>query len=657
MNNMLRLNIGIIGCVSVGKTTLANAILGSQYSDTEIHQNTFIPQIYREARDIHQSFPSASIKIIRSLNLKSNQTITEALNLGQVVGATFPIHDIPKLVDLFDTPNEGITYTITDYPPLEKLSGSYLDLIKTHVQGSDIIVFITDLTRALTSTEEISTLKFLLNTINKNNSRIICLMNKCDDIYHDTTQNDLVFTDAEHERIYIKANNILKDITKSMGITSDKCTPFIPISSEIAFIFRALRIYPQIPLDETHINKLCISEYGSTQWKKNYENIRNYTSKQILELFNNETNYLDRLSDSGFGAFRTLLQNIIHTYEKEFFVHKVNNIIAKLSTPVVNISDLIVFINDHHDFVKTCEDRYKCYLLDAFWSSILLTIQKYIDHIKTLNINIIIDKQLIDFDEFENIHTNLQTECLYFKSLIELVQKLKGDPLDLSLHYKIVTSKICLLYDQLISFSVASLDGTERHTHFSNILHYLSIVHEYAPSTFDKLSIKFLDVFYKKIKLIIPIPPLDQPSAPTDSQEPDLIAVIDYIHTHTTDMIPLYKKLAHMLIYKHRHMISNFPAETYWYNMVMLKNYIKKHRAQLPSKSKYFVDIIYEITTKYIRDQLTDKGVFNVYRQEINMDLVLALLRTPDKYDLMQLNGLEKKIMEIFFVMNSSKSI
>jgi len=650
MNNMLRINVGIIGCVSVGKTTLTNAILGSQYSDTEIHQNTFIPQIYRETKNTDQIIPSANIKSIRSLNLKSNQTITEALNVGQVIGVSFPIHDIPKITDLFE-PSSDITYTITDYPPLEKLTGTYLDLVKTHIHASDIIIFVTDLTRALTTPEEISTLRFLLNISSKNNSRIICLMNKCDDIYHDTTQNDLVFTDTEHERIYIKANNTLKDITKSMGVSLDKCTPFIPISSEITYIFRALRIYPQIPLDETYINKLCISEYGSAQWKKNYENIRNYTSKQILELFNNETNYLDRLSDSGFGAFRILLQNIVRTYEKEFFIHKVNNIIAKLSsTPLTNVSDLIVFINDNHDFIRACDDRYRCHLMDAFWNSVLLAIQKYTNHINTLNINIILDKQLIDFDEFENIHTNLQTECLYFKSLMELVQKLshshhltKPDPLDLTMHYKIVTSKICQLYDQLISFSVSSSDGSERHTHFLNVLHYISIIHEYAPSIFDKLSIKFLDVFYKKIKLILPS---------TDSQESNLIEVIDYIHTHISDPVPLYKKLAHILIYKHMHMISNFPAETYWYNMVMLKNYIKKHRPHLPPKSKYFVDIIYEITTKYIRDQLTDKGVFNVYRQEINMDLVLALLRTPDKYDLMQLNGLEKKIMEIFFHTN-----
>ena len=97
------------------------------------------------------------------------------------------------------------------------------------------------------------------------------------------------------------------------------------------------------------------------------------------------------------------------------------------------------------------------------------------------------------------------------------------------------------------------------------------------------------------------------------------------------------------------YMITHFSPEKYWYNMVMLKNYIKKNRTHIPLKSKYFVDIIYEITTKYIRDQLTDKGVFNVYRQEINMDLVSTLLRTPEKYDLAELGNLEKKIMEILF--------
>ena len=721
----LRLNIGIVGCVSVGKTTLTNAIFGCQYSDTEIHRTTFIPQIYQETDEVEieidESINISNIRDIRTLNQKSNQTILEVLKNGG--DNKFPTHSVSKITNFFnydladqeseqnshpnsaddqivsqvalrsgispefreDSPRNNadfqvalrpgispdIFFTLTDYPGIEKLNGPYLELVQQHIQKSDIIVFVTDLSKALMTIDEINILKFLLGLLSKTNIRIICLLNKCDGIYYDTVQNDLVFMDNEHERIYIRTNNILHGITKSMCISADRYTPFIPISSEIAFVYRAIKKYPTVPLDETYINKLCVYEYGSSQWKKNYENIRNLTSGQIVNLFNNEINYSQKMLDSGFNAFRSIIEKIIVTYEKEFFVQKTHNIINKLLLMhVVNISDLIGFINENFEFIKICSERYACNLVDSFWNTFQTVVQKYTDHIKNYNVNITVDQQLISFDLFDNMHTNLQTECLYFKSLIETVQKIRNNRIDssnssnssnstnstnssnsgsssnstnstehvdLTIHFRVIVDKLITLYEQLITHT----DGMDRHTHFSNILHYLSIVHEYAPENFDKLSVRFLDVFPKKIKMII--------SNDQHSQEKKLVEVIDYIYKNTIDIVSLYKKLSYILIVKHMYMITHFSPEKYWYNMVMLKNYIKKNRTHIPLKSKYFVDIIYEITTKYIRDQLTDKGVFNVYRQEINMDLVSTLLRTPEKYDLAELGNLEKKIMEILF--------
>lgn len=680
--NRLRIKIGVVGCVSVGKTTLVNSIFGCQYSDTEIHRTTFIPQTYNETRIIEENFDSerdseiiSRINSIKTANRKSNQMIPEAFQIGSVA---FPIHNVPRISEFINhiAPNNDILFSVTDYPGIEKLNGPYRDLVKEHMQSMDIIIFMSDLSRALMTMDEINVLNFLLGLLSKNNSRIICLLNKCDHIYHDEKQNDLVFTDSEQERIFIRANNILNELMKTSNISRDRCTPFIPIASEIAFIYRAIRKYPNIPLDETYINKLCIYEYGSNQWKKNYENIRNMTPNQIMNLFNDETNCSQKIIDSGFNVFETIIQHIIDTYGKEFFMHKVNSIISNLSSKtIVSSNDIISFINENYDFVKMCDDIYKCQLMDTFWSAIKNILQKYINYIRNINVNIIIDHQLISFNDFDNIHTNLQTECLYFKNLIETIKKHNGEvkdiieppefcmckahqnsagsacrvatseppgalaPLEPTVSYQILTNKICVLYEQLITYS----DGMDRHTHFSNILQYLSVVHEFLPENFDKLSVKFLDVFSKKIKMILDNQPTNK------EHETKLIEVIDYIYNNISDTTLLYKKLTYMLILKHMYMINHFPADAYWYHMVMLKNYIKRNRLNTPPKSKYFVDIIYEITTKYIRDQLTDKSMFNIYRQEINMDLVSALLRTPDKYDLTQLNPFEQKIMDILF--------
>lgn len=748
--NKLQLKIGIVGCVSVGKTTLVNSIFGYQYSDTEIHRTTFIPQTYQETLDVHISHSNkldqcddddssshktigknsdddmdnytniethnhSHVSSIRMLNRKSNQMIAEAIQIGSTV---FPTHNVPKISNFIDSiHSEQVLLSITDYPGIEKLSGPYLDLVKQHIQSMDIIIFMSDLSKALMTFEELNILTFLLGLSSKNNSRIICLLNKCDQIYHDEKQNDLVFTDSEQERIFIKANSILSGLIKTSNISHDRCTPFIPISSEIAFIYRAMRKYtdttkrcleevilpatqeisvssddesededhstcPQVenpcfegvilstthdrPFDETYINKLCIYEYGSNQWKKNYENIRNMSQRQILGLFDDKMNCSQKIVDSGFNVFENILRYTIDTYEKEFFIHKVDNIISVHSVKKnITSNDIIAFINDNYDFIKICDQRYNfveirensaeiqgnCQLIGKFWTSVNETLKQYTNYIKNININIVIDNRLTSFSDFDSIHTNLQTEFLYFKNLIETIKKYEDktkDIIDITIPHQTLTNKICILYEQLITYS----DETDCHTHFSNILQYLVIIKEYLPEKFDKLSIRFLDIFNKKINIL-----LNGQSSNKD-HETKLIEVIDYIHDNISDASSLYKKLTYMLIFKHMYMITNFPADVYWYHMVMLKSHIKKirkdrenreNRQNISSKSKYFVDIIYEITTKYIRDQLTDKGMFNVYRQEINMELVSALLRTPDKYDLTQLNPFEQKIMDILF--------
>src|SRR5690606_16500736 len=76
----LQINIAIVGCVSVGKTTLLNALFGKQYSDTKLQRTTMVPQIYQQT-DENQT--TQNTQLIREANRIHNNKILEHLNTNQ----------------------------------------------------------------------------------------------------------------------------------------------------------------------------------------------------------------------------------------------------------------------------------------------------------------------------------------------------------------------------------------------------------------------------------------------------------------------------------------------------------------------------------------------------------------------------------------------
>ena len=65
------INIGLFGCVSVGKSTFLNAIAGKQYSDAEIKKTTMVPQVYVQAKFIDNHY--RLVHQFGHINVSSNQ--------------------------------------------------------------------------------------------------------------------------------------------------------------------------------------------------------------------------------------------------------------------------------------------------------------------------------------------------------------------------------------------------------------------------------------------------------------------------------------------------------------------------------------------------------------------------------------------------------
>ena len=69
------INIGIIGCVSSGKSTTLNSFFCDTYSDMNIKRTTMTPQVYLGDPEIKQNKEHA--KLIRTQNEEINKKIIE----------------------------------------------------------------------------------------------------------------------------------------------------------------------------------------------------------------------------------------------------------------------------------------------------------------------------------------------------------------------------------------------------------------------------------------------------------------------------------------------------------------------------------------------------------------------------------------------------
>ncbi len=213
----LSIKIGLFGAVSVGKSMLLNAIAGVQYSDSEIKKTTMIPQAYTEKSDTTTiSEPS----YIRTKNKEINEHVSSEIETGSFSLSKCQVlhHSIGKLYDLVENSDnsDDTQIVIYDTPGLNDSASKdiYFSWVKNNLEMFDIIIFVTDILHGLNNSDEVEILQLLIESLKNSKSRMICVINKCDDIYFDQQQNDLVFEDKEKENIYIQANNILYELIK-----------------------------------------------------------------------------------------------------------------------------------------------------------------------------------------------------------------------------------------------------------------------------------------------------------------------------------------------------------------------------------------------------------------------------------------------------------
>jgi small GTP-binding protein len=627
--NKFKINIGIFGCVSVGKSTFLNAISGRQFSDTEIKRTTMVPQVYTETESENGQITNATI--IRRDNRYANETASNQIDIGKfTIKQCQPVyHQIDRICDLFDTSiiDPRIKIDIYDIPGLNDSTSKniYYEWVSQNIHMFNIIIFMTDVTKGLNSSDEIDVLKLLLGSMTKSNAKMICLMNKCDDIYFDPEQNDLVFEEEEQEKIYIQATNILADLAKTFGFImnkTDRITPFIPISSENCYIYRALKMNQNCILDPIHQNRLCKNECGANQWKK-------MTNLEKENLFNlvvtklNET-YQSKILDTGYITVKSIIQGIINKNKSEFMMHHIEEDMKKL---IVNtIDDSLEYVKNVQEFdkqLKSLETLTGKTSYAVLWKNIMCSIDNYVASILKTNTRIINNRGAFNFESFDKIHSMMQSYCMTFRYLIEQLSLIKDYPYDfMRVKHMSLVSKLLDIYNQLNSIE------SEDYMHIvpENLKCYLQIIHTYAPDKFDHYAKIFLSfsIFDSKNKYI-------------SKNEKELMNLIEYINKHSAMTPVLVEQICSILIIKLSYTINWTISRSFDRNfdyLITLKRMINKTIKLSRDEFYYPLNVLLEIINKNISIGLGTNSLTNIYKPEIDYQKALSLLNHNIDYEL-----------------------
>ena len=198
------ISIGVIGCVSVGKSTLVNAILVNKMSKTQIKRYTMLPYVYMEKDKKETLSHEASVSILKYNGIQNQKILKGEVELTEDTCKNV-YHEIPKCYDLIDLP-EGIGLNIYNIPGLNDscFESIYHNYINKTFPKLDIILIIVDINEALNTISSIKILKSMVENAERNPDKkidICIIVNKCDEL---TINQDggLDFIDEDYEEMF-----------------------------------------------------------------------------------------------------------------------------------------------------------------------------------------------------------------------------------------------------------------------------------------------------------------------------------------------------------------------------------------------------------------------------------------------------------------------
>ena len=380
------IKVALLGHVSVGKTTVLNALFRDKFSEVSKKRTTAGINHFRvsslartpkknKAGGINDE--GATVADLDTLSIysdfvyiSSKETLDETTADNRALRENNAIQE--KFFDVeIDDPlvemRDNTRLVVVDVPGInEAHSGRlYLEYVEKAWDSLDCVIVVMDAHTGVNTEEKVELLKFVKkNSENQKEIPVIILCNKVDD--------------PEDEEVMALVDEVRQEVQNIFGVgnsnsrrkkkSSKACAPiptFIPVSAENAFLYRTasrLKLSEFKQLDRSYLEKIGHEEVGKYKWKK-LSIEEKY--KVVYNIVSNPVEYQERLEVSNFDNFLKKLNSLLGGKKnQESMIEKQLEVaLKKLSVPNGMSHQLCVIYDQYVALGKPTG-----HIQDRFWS-------------------------------------------------------------------------------------------------------------------------------------------------------------------------------------------------------------------------------------------------------------------------------------------------
>lgn len=333
------INIALIGGVSVGKSTLVNAIFSKQLSSCGIKRTTMVPTIYQNKGSFTSSDAVDNTnRVLIGKTEKGENLVME--DIKEIYSPVGEINDFLKT-------DSNCNINIYDIPGINdaRTKELYFLYISQNFHKFNVIIFVIDIYSALNTSDEIEILEKININIKENKEKgletsLIIIANKCDNM--SLTYGKPVLDD-ELKEMY----NQIK-LTVKQKLNKDVDYRIVPLSSEDSYIYKVLK-NEDYKLEKKYIDKFGFNEFGKSRWSVMDENSKKIKIDEIVK----GIDLIQSLIVSGYVNFTETL-NELCSLDKQKIIH-----CGKLIYDIGKFDDFVVGDYEQTDYMSLIKHCYE----------------------------------------------------------------------------------------------------------------------------------------------------------------------------------------------------------------------------------------------------------------------------------------------------------
>lgn len=271
------IRVAFVGYVSVGKTTVINALFGAKYSEVSMRRTTAVVNSFRistpaqEKLKTNDESKKAPDAVEWAMVVDKPYSPAAALEQSVADNALHRSNDVvqEKTFDIIldDPPHEmreDTKLVIVDIPGINEAGSSskYKDYVNENWHSFDVVVVVMDARQGVNTEEQMNLLELVeKNQVDRKFVPLIVLCNKVDD---PDDEEQCVLLDEAHQETERRFSD------SKLSSQDSRKTAFVPMSARQAFIYRCgsrLSFEEFGCMEQGFIDKIGKDCYGN-QWRR-----------------------------------------------------------------------------------------------------------------------------------------------------------------------------------------------------------------------------------------------------------------------------------------------------------------------------------------------------------------------------------------------------